>query len=68
MMELRLAQHSVRVDTVIVEIWDGGQLMGAIYPTETGVHIHSKYLREAGIVAGALEMPTSVHTCMVRLK
>lgn len=46
MMELRLAEHSVTPGIVIVEIWDGNTLRGAIYPTDEGIKIHSKYFSE----------------------
>lgn len=70
MMELRLAEHSVR-QAVIVEVWDGDKLMAAIYPTDTGIHIHSKHFREVladvEIPARAIQM-ADVNTCMVILK
>lgn len=46
MMELRLAEHLVTPGKTVVEIWDGDTLRGAIYPTDEGVKIVSKYFAE----------------------
>lgn len=69
MMELRLAEHSARTDTVIVEIWDGDQLRGAIYPCQAGIKVISKYL--PAIVAEderSIMMSADMLTAYLRLK
>lgn len=43
--KLRLAPRHFKGDRVI-EIWQGGEMIGAIYPTGDGVRIMSKYLTE----------------------
>lgn len=44
MFELRMAEHDIHRGRQIVEVWDGATLMGAIYPTERGVKVISKFL------------------------
>jgi hypothetical protein len=45
MTELRIAPHTVRRCEVI-EIWEEGLFIGAIYPANRGVRIVSKYLQD----------------------
>lgn len=44
MVTFKLAPHSADPRTQIVEIWESGEFIGAIYPTEVGVKLVSKYL------------------------
>jgi hypothetical protein len=46
MMKLKAGEHSVMPGRDVIEVWDGDQMVGAIYPTDTGVKILSKYLPE----------------------
>lgn len=43
MTELRMGKHSIRSETAVVEIWKDGQMIGTIYPAESGVRVVSKY-------------------------
>ena len=42
----RIAEHEIERDTQIVEIIQDGEVVGAIYPTERGIKIISRYLFE----------------------
>jgi len=44
MFDLRIAEHSRKNGILIVEIMQGEVVVGAIYPTEKGVKIISRYL------------------------
>ncbi len=44
MFTLKMETHEYRQGTQMVEIWDGDTLMGAIYPTERGVKVVSKFI------------------------
>jgi hypothetical protein len=44
MTELRIAEHTFGQEVAIIEIWEDGQMIGAIYPKDRGVKIISKYL------------------------
>ncbi len=47
MFILRITEHSLRPDRgQMVEIWNGNVFMGAIYPTEKGIKVVSKYIAE----------------------
>lgn len=44
MFDFRMVDHQFKREEKIIEIWNGEELMGAIYPTENGVKIVSKFL------------------------
>lgn len=47
MFTLKIAEHSVKPEHgQIVEIWAGDVFMGAIYPTDNGIKIVSKYIAD----------------------
>jgi len=47
MFTLKIAEHSVKPERgQIVEVWNGDVFMGAIYPTDNGIKIVSKYIAE----------------------
>lgn len=55
MTELRMAVHSMRGKAAaVVEIWEDGLFIGAIYPADRGVRIVSKHL-DAGLVGSNFE-------------
>jgi len=41
-----MAEHSLEPDRQIVEVWNGNVFMGAIYPTDTGIKVVSKYIAD----------------------
>lgn len=44
MSHLKIAAHSVRHDTVIVEVWENGQMIAAIYPgKDRAIRVISKH-------------------------
>lgn len=44
MFEFRLADHRDKPGVKLVEIIQNGEVVGAVYPTETGLKIVSRYL------------------------
>ena len=47
MFTLKMAEHSTEPDRrQIVEIWNGDIFMGAIYPTDQGIKVVSKYIAD----------------------
>lgn len=45
MFTLKMAEHSLEPDLrQIIEIWNGNLFMAAIYPTERGIKVVSKYI------------------------
>ena len=47
MMEFRMTEHLVAPSTspqVVIEVWNGGACVAAIYPTEDGVRVVSEGL------------------------
>ncbi len=46
MFTFKLARHSVEPDRDIIEIWDGATFVGAIYPTDQGIKLISKYIAD----------------------
>lgn len=46
MFTFKLARHSVEPDRDIIEIWDGNTFVGAIYPTDQGIKLISKYIAD----------------------
>lgn len=47
MFTLKMARHLIEPDQrKIVEIWNGDVFMGAIYPTNQGVKVVSKYIAD----------------------
>ncbi len=45
MFSLRMAEHSIEPERgQMVEIWNGNIFMGAIYSTENGIKVISKYI------------------------
>jgi hypothetical protein len=61
--ELRMAPHS-RADRHIVEVWEDGQFIAAIYPKDRGVKVVSKYLdakMSRASVALDASFPPAVH-------
>lgn len=57
MFRLEIADHDYRPGAQVVEIWDGITLMGAIYPTEHGTKVVSKFI--ANNPEGAVEIDRS---------
>jgi hypothetical protein len=55
MTELRPATHTEAAEA-LVEVWEDGHKIAAIYPTERGIRIVSKYL---GTEPEAIEVETS---------
>lgn len=43
MIKLKLAKHTCKANTDIIEIWKDGAFIGAVYPTDEGVKVISKY-------------------------
>ncbi len=46
MFDFRLVDHRFKQGEKIIEIWDGENLMGTIYPMENGIKIVSKFIAE----------------------
>lgn len=44
MITFKLAPHSVLSGVQLVEIWDEGEMIGSIYPTEVGIKVISKHV------------------------
>ena len=44
MFSLRTDNHEIKAEGKIFEIWNEGEFMGAIYPTEKGIKVVSKYI------------------------
>jgi hypothetical protein len=42
---LKLTEHKYR-DTAIIEIWDGDEFLGSVYPEDHGVRVVSKHPME----------------------
>lgn len=61
MFSLKMAEHPIEPDRrQIVEIWKGNTFMGAIYPTERGIKVISKYIAdnpEAAIEVDRSKLP-----------
>jgi hypothetical protein len=61
MFILKMAEHSLEPDhRQIVEVWNGNVFMGAIYPTDTGIKVVSKYIAdnpEAAIKVDRSKLP-----------
>jgi hypothetical protein len=45
MTTLKLGEHKYR-DAAIIEIWDGDEFLGSVYPEDRGVRVVSKYPME----------------------
>lgn len=62
MTELRIAKH-LQTGQPIVEVWEDGRLIGAIYPKDRGVKIVSKYLdgRRRDLVVVDHAYPPAIH-------
>jgi hypothetical protein len=56
MITFRIDRHATR-DTEVVEILDGGRLLGTIYPQDWGIRIVSKYLDEDHVTFDGLMPP-----------
>ena len=47
MFVFKITEHSIEPERgQIVEVWNGKVFMGAIYPTEKGIKVVSKYIAE----------------------
>mgnify|MGYP001582939541 CR=1 FL=1 len=46
MFQLKIAEHDYRTGTQMVEIWNESTFMGAIYPTERGIKVVSKFIAD----------------------
>jgi len=57
MTEFRAAKHARSKARTIVEVWEDGVFIAAIYPAERGVRIVSKYLTDDCVPRPALEGP-----------
>ena len=61
MIALKMAEHSVEPERgQMVEIWNGDAFMGAIYPTNSGIKVVSKYVAnnpEAAIKVDRSKLP-----------
>lgn len=44
MFTLKIGEHDYRPGVQMIEIWSGTTLMGAIYPTERGIKVVSKFI------------------------
>lgn len=53
-----MGTHGYRPGTQVVEIWDGDSLMGAIYSTDRGIKVVSKFIAEDP--EGAVEIDRSM--------
>jgi len=45
MTTLKLGEHKYR-DAAIIEIWDGDEFLGSVYPEDRGVRVVSKHPME----------------------
>lgn len=61
MFTLKMAEHSVKPERgQIVEVWNGKVFMGAVYPTDNGIKVVSKYIAnnpEAAIKVDRSKLP-----------
>jgi len=61
MFTLRMAKHSVEPERgQMVGVWNGNVFMGAIYPTDNGIKVVSKYIAnnpEAAIKVDRSKLP-----------
>ncbi len=61
MFVFKMAEHSVKPERgQIIEVWNGNVFMGAIYPTENGIKVVSKYIAnnpEAAIEIDRSKLP-----------
>ena len=46
MVTFRMAEHSVTPGGKLIEIWDDGNFIGSIYPTDRGIHVVSKNIAQ----------------------
>lgn len=47
MFTLKMAEHPVGLERgQMIEIWNGAILMGAVYPTDNGIKVISKYIAD----------------------
>ena len=44
MFSLETASHEIKPEIKIFEIWNEGEFMGTIYPTEKGIKVVSKHI------------------------
>lgn len=62
MFTLRMAGHSIESERgQMVEVWKGDVFMGAIYPTDNGIKVVSKYIAddpEAAIKVDRSKLPS----------
>jgi len=60
MFTLTMGEHDYRPGVKMIEIWSGTTLMGAIYPTERGIKVVSKFIvdnPEGAIEADRSKLP-----------
>jgi hypothetical protein len=43
MIDFRLVDHKIKKGEKLIEIWEGENFIGSIYPTEKGIKIVSKH-------------------------
>lgn len=64
MIGFRLAHHSIHEGVVIVEIWDGGRMIGTIYPgnadERSAVRVVTKYPVDTSIITDRLGLSVAV--------
>lgn len=62
MTELRIAAHSI-TGKPMVEVWEDGRMIAAIYPKDRGVKLVTKYLdgRRADLVTVDPTFPPALH-------
>ena len=46
MFSLRITEHTIKEGVKLLEILQNGEVVGAIYPTERGIKIVSRYLMD----------------------
>jgi len=56
-VEFRLTPHTLRNDALVVEIWENGEFIGAIYPRDNGlIAVISKFGAQSRLIEG--QFPT----------
>jgi len=67
MFEFRIAEHLHKPGQKLIEVWNEGNLMGTIYPTERGIKVISKHIADDPQGAIVIEKSPPIPAILIRL-